>query len=448
VRHACGEHRWLRLSGVGQVPVGLVGDLGSDASAVHAGLVWIRGLVIDITEAKTLELQALEDARHKIEFLGRMSHDMRTPLHAIIGLGEILRSGQSKEPSSLVDSMVKAAEGLLGLVNDLLDIDEIRGGGQPIQMKAMDLWRVVWDCVALHRQTNRRSCVELRSQIDPQVPRYVSSDAKRLTRILNNLLENALKFTETGHVSVSLVAVAKREKVVNVSIRVVDTGPGIDEAEISHIFSPFFRGKSEEVRPRGQGLGLYIVRDLVAQLGGCVEVASTKGVGTTFDITLPLEEVHKPLESLGPKVEDQKGPAPWLGSAQERLRILVADDSPVNRQIIGAFLQSTGAQMEFAEDGRDALEVFGVFRPELVIMDLRMPVMSGAEATKAIRALEKERGWPRCRILAVSASALKEDVEAAEQAGCDEHFAKPIRRAALLAALDKHLLRVPGVEGH
>jgi signal transduction histidine kinase/CheY-like chemotaxis protein len=474
-----GSIKWLRLAGMEPIPTPAA-KTADDSSVVpeDATRPGLRGVLMDITDAKAIETRAIEESRHKSAFLGRMSHDMRTPLHAIIGLGDVIRSSQTDPAQrALVERVIEAGESLLGLVNDLLDIEQIKSGNLKLGIKATDLRRAIWDCVALHQQTQRYSRVAIRYHIDPRVPRLVLTDARRLLQVLNNLVENALKFTREGSVSISCVLQAKREQTFDIRFQVSDTGSGIAADEVEKIFNPFYRGRVEEESPRGQGLGLSIVKDIVEQLGGAIQVESDLGQGTNFFFTIPLVECVRHLdepasvlrtpaplvqsqdgaaarpatsafnkpERAGAKARDTNPGAAWtLNSAgwpslSQAPCILVADDSPINRQIISAYLQNEGVRVVFAENGQEAFECYTKMRPDLVIMDLRMPIMSGADATRAIRFFETENNIGPRPILAVSASALKEDVQDAIQAGCDEHFSKPIRRAELVAALNKHL---------
>jgi signal transduction histidine kinase/DNA-binding NarL/FixJ family response regulator len=479
-----GSIKWLRLAGMepiaAQSSAGQSTETADEDSTTLAAMAkkGLRGVLMDITDAKAIETRAIEESRHKSAFLGRMSHDMRTPLHAIIGLGDVIRTAQSDPAQrALVERVIEAGESLLGLVNDLLDIEQIKSGNLKLDIKATDLRRAIWDCVALHQQTQRYSRVAIRYHIDPRVPRLVLTDARRLLQVLNNLVENALKFTLEGSVSISCVVQAKREQTFDIRFQVSDTGSGITADEIEKIFNPFYRGRVEEEAPRGQGLGLSIVKDIVDQLGGAIQVESDLGQGSNFFFTIPLIECARHfdetahlsrtpatqlqqqdrvaarspssafnrIERAGAEARDTSLGAAWsLNSAgwpslSETPCILVADDSPINRQIISAYLQNEGVRVLFAENGQEAFECYSKMRPDLVIMDLRMPIMSGADATRAIRFFEAENAIAPRPILAVSASALKEDVADALQAGCNEHFSKPIRRAELVAALNKHL---------
>lgn len=483
-----GSLKWLRLSGIEAIEpaVNTNREENEKAGTLQAAR-GLRGVLMDISDAKAIETRAIEESRHKSAFLGRMSHDMRTPLHAIIGLGDVIRASQTDlAQRSLIERVIEAAESLLGLVNDLLDIEQIKSGNLKLDIKPTDLRRAIWDCVALHQQTQRYSRVAIRYHIDQRVPRFVLTDARRLLQVLNNLVENALKFTREGSVSVSCVVQAKREQTFDVRFQVSDTGSGIAADEVEKIFNPFYRGRVEEESPRGQGLGLSIVKDIVEHLGGTIQVESTPGHGTNFFFTISLVECARIFDEPFPQPSVPRSPqrggsfaprppsafnkrervgaeardlgpagtaptmpgstavpinvsAPGWANAEKAPCVLVADDSPINRQIISAYLQNEGVRVIFAENGQEALECYGKLRPDLVIMDLRMPIMSGADATRAIRFFEQENCIDSRPILAVSASALKEDVTDALQAGCDEHFSKPIRRAELVAALNKYL---------
>ncbi|MBF0625301.1 MAG: response regulator [Magnetococcales bacterium] len=403
----------------------------------------ILGTVVvfrDITERRRMETtlrqakQAAEEAnRAKSQFLAMMSHDIRTPLNAITGMVELLRE-TALDPiqTRWVNTLDNASEGLLALINDILDLSKIEAGQLELEILPFVLTDMLEGILDLARVIASEKRLEVVLQLDPDVPARVAGDEQRLRQVLMNLLGNAVKFTQQGRVVLSVAALAEDR----VRFQVSDTGPGIPHDMLPLIFQPFvqFRHATNH-RLGGSGLGLSICRQLVEKMAGSVEVESRPDQGSLFTVTVPL-----PAVQVGP-FPLPAGPAIRLpaldGSPKDSLHILLVDDSDDNRILAQAFLKHTPHRVETAENGRQAFERLQTDAFDLVLMDMMMPVMDGYEATRRIRAWEDQSGRPPLPIVALTAFAMREDVEQSRAAGCDYHLSKPIRKRVLLQLVER-----------
>jgi signal transduction histidine kinase/ligand-binding sensor domain-containing protein len=374
----------------------------------------------------------------KSTFLANISHEIRTPLNAVLGMADLLNhTPLTTEQQEYAAALKAASEALSELIGDTLDLSKIEVGRFELVTAPFDLVRLVEDTVSMMRVRARQKGLRLTCAIDPDVPHRVAGDSHALRRVLINLLGNAVKFTDAGSVAV----VIGRDPTAPGSIRfsIADTGIGVPPEKQEMIFDTFVQADASVSRQYGgTGLGLAISRQLVELMGGRIALDSTPGRGSTFTFSAVLP----PAPSDDAAVEDGERPA----AALMPLRILLADDSPQNRLLVTAYLKATGDELETAENGRAALDMFAARRYDLVLMDIHMPVLDGHEATRAIRELEMTHGWPRTPIVALTAHAFAEDVENSRQAGCDAHLVKPISRGALLTALDRFRAAANGVQ--
>jgi len=363
---------------------------------------------------------AAEDARDaERRFLATMSHELRTPLHGVMGTADLIDTRQlSSEQAELVGSLRSSSQLLMGLINELLDQSRLEAGQFDLERVPVDLRAVVDSVAAPVRVLCRTKGLVLRVSVDPCVPDWVVGDPTRLRQVLLNLLGNAVKFTEEGEVRLS---VDLREDQLHLSVE--DTGIGMDADGVARLFERFQQAEASTSRRfGGSGLGMSIVKGLVDLMHGDISVRSEPGVGTCIGVGLPLELSEPPTGA--PAVDAE---------ARRVLRVMVVDDSPVNRFIARRMLEGQGDTVVLADSGAAAL-VLVDDDVDVVLMDCQMPGMSGLEAARALRA--KQAGAPRLPIIAVSASSLSDDRQAALDAGMDAYLTKPYTAADLEVLLE------------
>ncbi|EKO38914.1 MAG: PAS domain S-box [Solidesulfovibrio magneticus str. Maddingley MBC34] len=381
---------------------------------------------VDVSDLIRARVQAEEASRMKSAFLANMSHEIRTPLNAIMGLSQLLlRANLPAQQRECVETMRAAGEGLLVILNDILDFSRIEMGRLEIRPAPMDIDRLLEEVRRVMAQSADQQGLPLTIERDPALPRVVLCDPVRLKQILLNLLSNAIKFTPNGRVTLS----AKRasgsladDGPTRVTFAVRDTGPGITPEVRERIFEPFVQTEDAMTRnPGGTGLGLSISNRLVGLLGGSgLELDSAPGLGSVFAFTLPLPE---PL-AAHPRHDLPLPPAADFGG----LRALVAEDNPYNRFLLQKILQKLGVgQADFASDGQEAVRMVLDARDadapyHVIFMDVRMPILDGLEAARSLR----EYGVTT-PIIALTAQAAEDDNAQCRQAGMNAYFSKPYR---------------------
>ncbi|MBF0144122.1 MAG: PAS domain S-box protein [Magnetococcales bacterium] len=383
--------------------------------------------------------EAAEQAnRAKSEFLAAMSHDIRTPMHAILGMSEVLKESRlNHEQRHDLEVMNRAGETLLALINDILDLSKVESGLLKLEVISFDLTELVRDthCMLQERAHAHRLAYPL--NLLPGLPHRVVGDPQRLRQVLLNLLGNALKFTKTGEVC--LTVEKWQGDAVRFSVR--DTGIGIPERHLPSIFDPFRQGDATISRRfGGSGLGLSICKRLVQAMGGEIAVESTPEKGSLFRFTARLPNAKGDLQDSESTPADPLvpgGPVTEAAGKATPLSILIADDTEEGRVLIAAFLRGTFHRITAVVNGEEAVRAFQAEAFDLVLMDMQMPVLDGLGATRKIRAWELSEGRPRTPIIALTANAMREDIEKTTDAGCDLHLSKPIRKARLLEAIQQ-----------
>ena len=397
--------------------------------------------------------QALDTAQDSLEskqaFFNNMSHDMRTPLNAIIGLTELASrdTADAGKTANYLRRIDQSSHQLLNLINDILEISRMESGKVSFASERMDLAQTLRDAIAPFEMQAREQGKSFSARVDAPDP-WVLGDPMRLSQVMNNLLSNALKYTEPGD-SVS-VAVTQEDRgdVGSYKIVVADTGIGMSEEYLPHVFELYAReqrfGTAQTV---GTGLGMPITKSLVTQMGGSIEVESTLDVGTTFTVTLPFSPAppeDAPACAATPSVAagmPEDGPSLLAGA-----RVLLAEDNEINMEIASELLSEAGVEVVQAWNGQEAVDAFAASEPsavDAVLLDMKMPVMDGCEAARAIRALDR----PDARevpIVAVTANAFAEDVAATTAAGMDAHVSKPIDFTVLCRTLESLIARRRG----
>jgi signal transduction histidine kinase/CheY-like chemotaxis protein/HPt (histidine-containing phosphotransfer) domain-containing protein len=408
------------------------------------------GIRTDITQLKRAmeELAAARDAaaaagEAKSQFLARMSHELRTPLNGVLGFAQVLLRDPdlTQQQREQVVTLHDAGRHLLELVNGLLDLSKIEAGRLDLTLHEVAVRPLLEGCAGLLAPEVDRKRLTLALDIADGTPLAVEADPTRLRQMLLNLLSNAVKFTPAGG-RVDLRAAPLADGGLRVEVQ--DTGPGVPPDKRHLLFEDFTQilpltGGQEGA---GTGLGLAISARLAAAMGGRIGCESAPGQGALFWVELPLREVPMPAPALSLPAAAPPSPAaavaataapPALGGPGRTLRVLVADDVAANRMVARAMLVAAGHRVDSAADGAEALAAVERDDYDVVLMDVQMPVMDGLEATRRIRALPGQKR--RVPVLAVTASALPEQVEACRAAGMDGHLAKPIDRESLLGAV-------------
>lgn len=402
---------------------------------------------IEVTERHQL-IEQLEGARSRAEaanraksnFLATMSHEIRTPMNAVTGMLELMlreaRLGErDRESAELART---SAQSLLGLIDDVLDISKIEAGGLEIIAAPARLGPIVEDVARMFQGLARQRGLAIDVDIDPAVAEWHLVDAARFRQIANNLVSNAIKYTDVGTVTVRLLHGRTLGAVESVTLEVEDTGIGIAPEDVKNLFQPFFQ--AEAAGPRtigGTGLGLPIVKRLCVRMGGDIEVDSARGSGTCIRIRLELPLSPAPeARTASPSDTDAAAGQPWTPG---EFRILAVDDHPANRLLLERQLAFLGLDCEVAEDGEAALAIWRQGGFDLVITDCSMPKMDGYALTLAIRDLERAQSLARCPVLGCTAHVLQEDRRHALEVGMDECLLKPFSLDALSTALHRYL---------
>lgn len=364
-----------------------------------------------------------------------MSHEIRSPMNAILGFAQLLRREGSLVPRQReqVETILRSGEHLLALITDILEYSRIDAGRITAEPGSFDLHALLADLEAMFRLRAREKGLQLLFDRHEGLPRWVVTDETRLRQVLQNLLTNAVKFTERGGVTLraAVQPVPEERGALRLLVEVEDTGSGIAPEELPLLFQVFEQTESGRRSRSGTGLGLAISQRFAALLGGSLEVSSTPGSGSVFRLARPVQEGAAGVEgqARSRRVAD-------LAHGQGEIRVLVADDREDNRAFLEALLRAVGFSVRAVEDGAQAVAVFRDWAPQLVLMDLRMPVLPGSEAIARIRALP---GGAEARILVVTASAFQEDQRLALDAGADDFLSKPLREERLFEKVGRLL---------
>jgi len=389
-------------------------------------------------EIKARELRRATQA--KSDFLATMSHEMRTPLNAIIGMADVLSATPlSAEQQKCVDVFQRNGVSLLTLINDILDLSKVEAGRIDLEATAMDLRDVIARAMEVVEGRAAAKGLSLRQTIAPGVPVHLVGDPNRLRQIIINLLGNSIKFTDRGGLEVRVELDADDNRPGRLRFAISDTGIGIPEDKLGLIFESFSQADSSTTRRYGgTGLGLAISKQLVELMRGRIWVESQVGIGSVFYFTAGFEVRANQMEKDLPEQTQASRPVEELESLVGGLRILLADDSEDNRYLIHSYLKRSGLTVETAENGEAAVRMFREGYYDVVLMDVEMPVMDGYRATDEIRRFEKERGSPAIPVLALTAHAFAEMSVRGREAGFTALLTKPIRKAGLLEALVEH----------
>ena len=395
----------------------------------------------DVTERRRVEEEvakakdAAEAANHaKSAFLANMSHEIRTPMNAILGFSQLMLRDHNLDArqGQYLGTINRSGEHLLALLDDILEMSKIEAGRTTINAITFDLPALLTDIEMMFRVRTDGKKLSLSVELIGDVPRYIVADIKKLRQVLINVLGNAVKFTQRGGIRVRVRADRQHPTSPRLRIEVEDTGPGISPSEQGKLFRHFEQTTTGQQAGTGTGLGLAISWEFVRLMGGDITARSQVGKGTTFAIQLPLSE----SEAQAVRPIDQPRQVLRLQSGQGACRVLIVDDIEENRQLIEQLLAPADFELRQATNGAEAVESFEEWRPDLIVMDFRMPVMDGHEAIRRIRAMP---GGARPKIIAVTASAMEENRQDLMKIGADDFISKPFREAELFDKIQLHL---------
>ncbi len=373
--------------------------------------------------------------RAKSTFLANMSHELRTPLNAVLGFSRLLKNDPDVTPQQqeTLDVIVRSGEHLLNLINNVLDMAKIESGRVALKESEVDLNQFLHEMQSLMGVGAVEKGLRFALECDPDLPKFVAVDAGKLRQVLLNLLGNAIKYTDSGGVKLRarLASIHGTEE-AKVRFEVEDSGPGIAQEDCERIFFPFVQLGDQAPAQAGTGLGLAICKQYVELMGGQIGMTSKPGKGSVFYFEIPVSILPSAAERDELKYPRILG----LAEGQSCYRLLIVEDQPENRLLLRRLLEPLGFELREAANGLEAVALFEQWHPDLIWMDIRMPVMDGLEAVRRIRAT---KAGADTRIIALTAHALEEEREPIMAAGCDDLVRKPIREEELFGALARHL---------
>jgi light-regulated signal transduction histidine kinase (bacteriophytochrome)/FixJ family two-component response regulator len=387
--------------------------------------------------------------RAKSEFLSRVSHELRTPLNAILGYTQLMNRNSSLSPQQkeYVEIINRSGEHLLGLINDVLEMSKIEAGQQRLNHNAFDLFFLLNSIEKTFQLKASAKALELIFERAPDVPQFIVTDEGKLRQVLFNLLDNGIKFTENGLIKVQIKnQVSERENVetlltegechaplrCGLLFTVEDTGPGMSESELQVLFNPFVQTQAGLQSMQGTGLGLPISQQFIQLMGGELTVKSVLGSGSifSFDIVVDLADPGE----IDSSIYNQRVIA--LKPNQPDHRILIVEDIEDNRRLLFELLSNVGFDVKTAENGREAITLWQQWQPNLILMDMLMPILSGSEATQQIKATAQGQ---KTVIIAITANAFADDKAEALKVGCDDFITKPFRAEIIFEKIAHHL---------
>ena len=391
----------------------------------------------ELRQAQDIAAEALQSAERaskaKTDFLANMSHDIRTPMNAIIGITTLMKN-ELHQPEKLaehLDKLEKSGQLLLGIINDILDMSRIESGKTTLNVEKMNLPQQISQLDSIIRQQagQRRQTFTVNTHLQHE---NVLADPNRLNRVLMNILSNAVKYTPTGgHIRFEVDELPRNEHYARYRFVVQDDGIGMSEAYQKTLFDPFTREeRSGTNKVQGTGLGMAITKNIVDLMGGSINVESTTGKGTRFEVVLefPVDAEADTVQEAQVLPEEAEETSPLSG-----MKFLCAEDNAINAEILQMLLEAKGASCTICPNGQEIVDAFAGVKPgdyDMILMDIQMPVMDGLEATRRIRSGENSLGRT-IPILAMTANAFLEDMQKSKEAGMDEHLSKPVDISAL-----------------
>ncbi|MCM8526643.1 MAG: ATP-binding protein, partial [Lentisphaeraceae bacterium] len=392
--------------------------------------------VADRTKEIADALQQLEEAKTKAEnanqsksnFLANMSHEIRTPMNAILGYTDLLyKELVDPKLKNYIITIKNSGQSLLTLINDILDLSKVEAGKIKLKERPVKVETIFKSVMDQFVDIAVRKNINLRLNMDNDIPKNLILDDNRVRQILNNLVGNAVKFTRKGEVSINIIEYTTDH---TLTFSVKDSGSGIPEDKIGQIFENFEQVDAEDAKS-GTGLGLAITKRLVEVMNGTIQVKSTYGKGSEFIIKLKNVQEATPEDTVSSKTDDED-----LNSYTfQKAKILIADDIKTNRDLIASYLESHSFEIVFATDGKEAVEMADIEKPDLILMDMKMPNVDGFEATQQIKNNDATKDIP---VIAVTAAAMKTSEQEIRNL-CDGYLKKPISEPELIQELIKFL---------
>lgn len=377
-----------------------------------------------------LKIKAEETAKMKSEFLANMSHEIRTPINGIIGMTHLVKqTSLSTQQEKYIQNIQSSSTSLLGIINDILDFSKIEAGKLNIDTIDFDLKKLITNVVSLIEFKTKEKGLVIDIVYGKNIEQHLHGDSLRISQILLNLISNAVKFTQKGSIKIEILS---RDTLF--TFNVIDTGIGMTSLQKKNLFQSFSQADGSTTRKYGgTGLGLSISKQLVELMGGTIKCVSKEGQGSTFSFELTLIKAKDEM-----LLENKETPKLESINSLKGSQILLVEDNTINQEIIIGLLEKSGIEIDIASNGKEAVELFrnNSLKYELILMDLQMPIMDGFEATREIRKIVIGEDIP---IIALTANAMREDIEKTQKVGMNEHLNKPIEIEKLFATLLKYI---------